>query len=112
MLKLTIYIRPHRLEQVKSAVASLGVSGMSVADVRGTGNSQEASQWFAGAGHVIPLPIRSKLEVAIPDELRDEVVEAVLDAARTGEPGDGKVFIERITDAIRVRTGERGPDAL
>ncbi len=112
MLRLTIYIRPHRLEQVKSAIAALGVSGMTVSDVRGTGNSPEQTQWFAGEGHVLPLPIRSKLDVVIPDDMKDQVLEAVMSAAQTGEASDGKIFIEPILDAVRVRTGEQGDAAL
>lgn len=112
MIRLLLFIRPHRLEQVKSAIAAVGVSGMSVSDVRGTGNSPEASQWMPGDAHVIPLPIRSRIEVIIPDDMKDEVVKAILDAAQTGEPDDGKIFVQRVSDAIRVRTGERGEPAL
>jgi nitrogen regulatory protein P-II 1 len=112
MTRLTCYIRPHRLEAVKSAVAALGVSGMSVSDVRGTGNSPEQSQWFGGSDVLVALPIRSKVEVVAPDELVEEIVEAMVENARTGEPGDGKIFIERIGDAIRVRTQERGEAAI
>ena len=112
MLRLTIYIRPHRLEQVKSAIAALGVSGMTVSDVRGTGNSPEQTQWFAGEGHVLPLPIRSKIDVVIPEEMKEQVVEAVMASAQTGEASDGKIFIEPVLNAVRVRTGEQGADAL
>lgn len=105
-------IRPHRLEQVKSAIAALGVSGMNVSDVRGTGNSPEAAAWFGGEEHLISLPIKSKIEVIAPDDMKDSIVEAILDNARTGEAGDGKIFIERVADVLRVRTGERGQAAL
>jgi nitrogen regulatory protein PII len=112
VIRLLIFIRPHRLEQVKSAVAALGVSGMTVSDVRGTGNSPEPAQWFAGEGNIIPLPIRSRIEVVVPDDMREQVVDAILEAAQTGEQSDGKIFIEPISDSIRVRTGERGETAL
>jgi nitrogen regulatory protein PII len=112
MLRILVYIRPHRLEPVKSAIAALGISGMTVSDVRGTGNSPEPAQWFAGEGHVIPLPIRSKIEVVIPDELKEPVIEAILSCSQTGDHSDGKIFIEPIMDAIRVRTGERGETGL
>ena len=112
MFRITVYIRPHRLEQVKSAIAALGVSGMTVSDVRGTGNSPEQTQWFAGEGHVIPLPIRSKIDVVVPEEMKEEVIAAILASAKTGEPSDGKIFVEPISDAIRVRTGETGEEAL
>ncbi|MCO5297793.1 MAG: P-II family nitrogen regulator [Fimbriimonadaceae bacterium] len=112
MIRITCTIRPHRLEQVKSAIAALGVSGMNVADVRGTGNSPERSNWFAGEEHLVALPLRARVEVVVPDDLAEAVVEAVLENARTGEPGDGKIFLERVEDVLRVRTGERGDPAL
>ena len=112
MIRILVFIRPHRLEQVKSAIAAIGVSGMTVSDVRGTGNSPEPAQWFAGEGQVIPLPIRSRIEVVIPDEMKDSVVQAILDSAQTGEASDGKIFIQPVETAVRVRTGERGEAAL
>ncbi len=112
MIRIVCYIRPHRLEQVKSAIASLGVSGMNVADVRGTGNSPEAPTWFAGEEHVIALPIRSKIEVVVTDEAAAQVVEAIVQNARTGEAGDGKIFLERIDDVVRIRTAEHGEAAV
>lgn len=112
MVRITCYIRPHRLEQVKTAIAALGVSGMTVSDVRGTGNSPERSSWFVGSESVVPLPIRAKIEAVVPDDLRDAVVEAIMDNARTEEPGDGKIIVEPVEDAIRVRTEERGDLAI
>jgi nitrogen regulatory protein P-II 1 len=112
MIRFTCYIRPHKLEQVKTAIAALGVTGMSVSDVRGTGNSPEKSTWFAGQEHVVALPVKSKIEVVAPDDLKDALIEAVLQNARTGEAGDGKIFIEKILDAVRVRTLERGEAAV
>jgi len=112
MIRVTCYIRPHRLEQVKSAIAVLGVTGMTVSDARGAGNSPERSPWLGGAEQVVALPIKSKVEVVAPDDLEGPLVDAVIRNARTGEPGDGKIFIERIGDAIRVRTGERGDAAV
>ena len=112
MTRVTCYIRPHRLEAVKSAIAALGISGMSVSDVRGTGSSPEQSQWFGGTETLIALPIRSKLEVVGGDELAEPMVQAILANAHTGEPGDGKIFVEDILDAVRVRTNERGETAI
>ena len=110
MIRVVAFIKPHRLEGVKSSVAALGVTGMSVADVRGTGVSEEHSDLLSGA--VVALPIRSRLEVVVPDEMSQGVVSAIVEAARTGEPNDGKVFVERVADALRVRTGERGEVAV
>jgi len=112
MIRVLCYIRPHRLEMVKSAIAALGVSGMNVTDVRGTGNSPESSSWLRGDGSVVPLPIRSRIEVVAPDEMKDEILAAILENAQTGEAGDGKVFVEQVTDAIRIRTEERGEAAV
>ena len=112
MQRIVIFIRPHRLEQVKSAIAAVGVSGMTVSDVRGTGNSPESSQWLPGEGQVIPLPIRSRIEVVVSNEIKDQVVQAIITAAQTGEASDGKIFIQPVSDAVRVRTGERGEVAL
>ena len=105
-------IRPHRLEQVKSAIAALGVSGLNVSDVRGTGNSLESAAWFAGEEHLISLPLKSKIEVVADDSMAELIIQAILENARTGESGDGKIFVERVSDALRVRTGERGETAL
>ena len=95
---------------MKSAVSALGVTGLTVADVRGTGVSEEHTDLLSGA--VVALPIRSRLEVVAPDEMRAGLVEAIVEAARTGEPNDGKIFVERVADAVRVRTGEKGESAV
>jgi nitrogen regulatory protein P-II 1 len=112
MVRVTCYIKPHRLEAVKSAIAAVGVSGMSVSDVRGTGNSLETSDWFGGDESLVALPIRSRLMVVAPTELQEEIVEAILQSAGTGENGDGKIFVERVEDAVRIRTQERGEAAI
>jgi nitrogen regulatory protein P-II 1 len=112
MVRITCIIKPHRLEAVKSAVAALGVTGLTVADVRGTGNSPEATDWLGGDDRLIALPIRSKLMVVVADELVEAVIATISENARSGESGDGKIFIERIQDAVRVRTEERGDAAV
>ena len=112
MIRITCFIRPHRLEIVKSAIAALGVSGMSVSDVRGTGNSPEKTEWLGGDDGLIAFPIRAKLEVVADDRLQEPIVAAILDSAHTGESGDGKIFVEKIVDAIRIRTEERGSEAI
>jgi nitrogen regulatory protein PII len=110
MIRIVAYIKPHRLEGVKSAVSALGVTGLTVTDVRGTGVSEEHTDLLSGA--VVALPIRSRLEVVVTDDLRKAVVDAIIDSARTGEPNDGKIFVEQISEAIRIRTGERGDIAV
>jgi nitrogen regulatory protein P-II 1 len=99
------------LEPVKSAIAATGVTGMSVADVRGTGNSPEEGLAMGLAG-AVALPIRARIEVVAADELMDEILIAISGAARTGEADDGKVFVERVSDAVRIRTVERGEAAI
>jgi nitrogen regulatory protein P-II 1 len=85
---------------------------MTVSDVRGTGTSPEQSQWLGGSETLIALPVRSRVEVVVPNELTDAITDAILENAHTGEAGDGKIFIEDILDAVRVRTNERGAIAV
>jgi len=112
MIRVTCYIRPHKLEEVKTAISNVGVTGMSVSDVRGSGNSPEMPAVFAGQQMVIALPIKSKVEVFAHDEMMEPLVQAIISGAYTGEPGDGKIFIERVSDAVRIRTEERGDPAV
>lgn len=112
MRKITCIVRPHKLEEVKTAIAAFEISGMSVSDVRGRGNSPERPTLFAGEEIVIALPLKSKIVVVVADDLVEPIVQAIVESARTGEPGDGKVFIEPMEDALRVRTGERGEIAI
>lgn len=112
MTRITAYLKPHKLEAVKTAVSNLGISGMTVSDVRGCGNSPEASAWFAGEEHVIALPIRSKLMIVAPDDLKEELVSTIIRFAHTGEPNDGKITVEHVLDAVRIRTEESGETAI
>lgn len=112
MIRITAFVRPHKLEEVKTHIANLGISGMSVSDVRGCGNSPERASTFGGQVVLVALPVKSKIMVVAPDDLREPIIEAIIEAARTGEPGDGKIFVEEVTDAIRIRTEERGLTGL
>jgi nitrogen regulatory protein PII len=112
VIRVTCIIRPHRLEQVKSAIASLGISGLNVTDVRGVGNSPEKPSWFGGEEHLVAMPIKAKIEVIAPNELEEPLIDAIIENARTGEAGDGKIFIEKVIDAVRIRTAERGDTAV
>lgn len=112
MIRVIAYIRPHRLEEVKTALGDKGITGITVSEVRGCGSSPEASDWFMGNKMVIALPQRLKVEVVVEDELSESVVEAILVGARTGSPGDGKIFLQPVEDSIRIRTGDRGASAL
>ena len=112
MIRIICIIRPHKLEAVKSAIAAVGISGMSVTEVRGTGNSEEKATFFGGQQQLIALPIRSRIEVVAPDNLQQEIIAAILEQAQSGEHGDGKIFVEPIVDALRIRTEERGSEAI
>jgi nitrogen regulatory protein PII len=105
-------IRPHRLQDVMDALADVGVVGLTVADVRGAGRQKGQVERYRGSEYSIDLLAKIKLEVAVLDDQTEEVVQAIREAAYTGEIGDGKVFILPLEDSIRVRTGERGEDSL
>lgn len=110
MVRILAFIRPHQLEAVKSAIASVGVGGLNVSDAKGRGNSEEREERFMTEVDV--LRMRSRIEVVCSDELKDEVIEAILNTAQTGQPGDGKIFVEQILEAVRIRTGEKGATAI
>jgi nitrogen regulatory protein P-II 1 len=112
MKRIECIIRPIRFEAVKEALNEIGVYGMTVTDVRGFGRQQGHTEKYRGSTYTINLLPKLKLEVVVPDERVEEVVATLLEAARTGEIGDGKIFICEVLDAIRIRTGERGESAL
>lgn len=112
MIRVTAIIRPHKLEAVKTAISALGVSGMTVSDVRGAGAGPEGTALLGSGSIAVSLSLKSKVEVAVPAEMKEAMIEAISAAAHTGDPGDGKIFIEPISDILRVRTRERGEAAL
>ena len=112
MKKLVALVRPHTLERVKDALAQIGVKGMTVSECRGFGRSAGKAELYRGATYVVALIPKIKIEIAIPESLIEEAVECILAAARTGQIGDGKIFVETLPEAIRIRTGESGEDAL
>ncbi len=105
-------IRPHKLAEVRHALAQVGIVGMTVTEVRGHGRQRGQVERYRGAEYVVDLLPKVKLEIAVPEEQVPEVVAAIVQAARTGEIGDGKVFVLPLEECIRVRTGDRGEDAL
>lgn len=112
MKKLEIIIRPGVFDKVKNALAELGIHGMNYTDIQGYGRQHGHTEVYRGTTvHVDFLP-KIKIEVVVHDEALDKVVEAVINAARTGQIGDGKIFVSEVVDAIRIRTGERGNLAL
>ncbi len=112
MKRVEAYIRVNKLEAVKQALEEIGVHGLSVEQVRGYGRQQGQTDHFRGSSYALNLVPKIKLDVVIEDESLDDVITAVTEAAQTGELGDGKIFVYDVLDAIRVRTGERGEDAL
>jgi len=112
MKRIECIIRPIRFEAVKEALNEIGVYGMTVTDVRGFGRQQGHTEKYRGSTYTINLLPKLKLEVVVPDERVEEVVSTLIEAARTGEIGDGKIFIAEVLDAVRIRTGERGEAAL
>ncbi|HYJ59429.1 MAG TPA: P-II family nitrogen regulator [Methyloceanibacter sp.] len=105
-------IQPHRLDPVREALAGIGVQGLTVSEVRGFGRQKGQTEIYRGAEYNTQYVPKVKVEIAVDDEIADQVVEAVGNAARTGRIGDGKVFVLPLEGAMRVRTGEMGADAL
>ncbi len=113
LVKLIIAtIKPFKLEEVREAVSGIGVSGMMVTEVKGFGAQSGHTETYRGAEYTVNFVPKIKLEIAVKDEMADQVVEAISNAARTGKIGDGKVFVLDLEKALRVRTGETNEEAL
>lgn len=113
MKKIEAIIRPLRLEAVKTALAEAGVTGITVSDVRGSGRQRGHGPYaFRGEEYIIELPPKIKLEIVAREDEVDDVIEVLVEQARTGEEGDGKVFVLDAVDAVRIRTGESGENVL
>ena len=112
MKKVEAIVRPHLLEAVKSALQELGVAGMTVVEVKGFGRQKGHTETYRGAEYKVEFLPKIKIEIALADELAEPAIQAIVKAARTGSFGDGKVFVVALQDAIRIRTGERGEEAI
>jgi nitrogen regulatory protein P-II 1 len=112
MKKVEAIIKPFKLDEVKSRLRELGVSGMTVAEVKGFGRTGGKTEVYRGSAYVVDFVPKTRVEVVVKDSLVPEVVEAITSASRTGKIGDGKIFVTNIEEAIRIRTGERGEDAV
>ena len=112
MKKIEAIIKPHRLDEVKEALNALGVAGMTVTDVRGYGRQKGHTEVYRGAEYTVDFVPKVKIEVVVDDAVAEEAENAILMAARTEKIGDGKIFVYDIDRAVRIRTGERGPEAL
>lgn len=105
-------IKPFKLDDVREALTALGVEGLTVTEVKGFGRQKGQTEIYRGAEYSVNFLPKVKLEVAIPDKLEKQVIEAIQTAANTGRIGDGKIFVYDLTNAVRIRTGEKGNDAL
>ena len=112
MMKLEAIIQPSRFESVKDALREVGIEGMTVTEVRGHGRQKGHTEFYRGREYTVDLLPKIKLEIVLHDELVDRAVQAILNAARTGKIGDGKIFLSRVDEAIRIRNEERGVAAL
>ena len=112
-MKLIIaVIKPFKLDEVREALSAIGVQGITATEVKGFGRQKGHTELYRGAEYVVDFLPKIKLEIAVSDELLDKTIETISKSASTGKIGDGKVFVLDLQDAIRVRTGERGDDAL
>ncbi len=112
MKKIEAIIKPFKLDEVKEALSKEGIQGMTIAEVKGFGRQKGHTELYRGAEYVVDFLPKVKIEILVEDERAATVVDTILTAARTGRIGDGKIFIMPVDDAIRIRTGERGNDAI
>ncbi|MEV0192423.1 P-II family nitrogen regulator [Kitasatospora purpeofusca] len=112
MKLITAVIKPHRLDEVKAALQSFGVHGLTVSEASGYGRQRGHTEVYRGAEYTVDLVPKVRVEVLAEDEDADRLIDVLVEAARTGKIGDGKVWTVPVDTAVRVRTGERGPDAL
>jgi nitrogen regulatory protein P-II 1 len=112
MIKVEALIRPQKLDEVKAALSDIGIKGMTVTEVRGSGKQKGFTQHYRGAEYTVNLIQKIKLEIVVPEGEAREVAEAIAKAAHTGEIGDGKIFLIPVAEAIRIRTHEEGEVAL
>lgn len=112
MKMVSAIIKPFKLDEVREALSTIGVQGITVSEVKGFGRQKGHTELYRGAEYVVDFLPKIKIEVAVPDETVDQVVEAIEAAARTGKIGDGKIFVTPLEQVIRIRTGETGGDAV
>ncbi|WP_163328250.1 P-II family nitrogen regulator [Desulfurobacterium thermolithotrophum] len=112
MKKIEAIIKPFKLDEVKDALTEIGITGMTISEVKGFGRQKGHTELYRGAEYVIDFIPKIKLEVIVSDDAVEKVVEVIVNSAKTGRIGDGKIFILPVEDAVRIRTGERGEEAL
>ncbi len=112
MKKIEAIIKPFKLDDVKEALNEIGIQGMTITEVKGYGRQKGHKEIYRGAEYVVDFIPKIKLEIIVDSDWADQVVEKILESAKTGKLGDGKIFVIPIEEAVRVRTGERGKDAI
>jgi len=112
MKLITAVVKPFRLDDVRNALAEVGVQGMTVTEVKGFGRQRGHTELYRGAEYVVDFLPKVKVEVAVSDELAERVIEAIIQAAKTGKVGDGKIFVIDLGQVYRIRTGETGDEAI
>jgi nitrogen regulatory protein P-II 2 len=112
MKLVTAIIKPFRLDDVRNALSEVGIQGMTVSEVKGFGRQRGHTELYRGAEYVVDFLPKAKIEVAVADDRVDEVTEAIVNSARTGKVGDGKIFVTQLEQVLRIRTGETGDSAL
>ena len=112
MKMITAIIKPFKLDDVRQAVADIGIQGITVTEVKGFGRQRGHTELYRGAEYVVDFLPKAKLELAVSDDVAEQVVEAISETARTGKIGDGKIFVTDLVQAIRIRTGETGGEAV
>ena len=112
MKKIEAIIKPFKLDEVKEALQEVGLQGITVTEAKGFGRQKGHTELYRGAEYVVDFLPKVKIEVVVDDSMADQVVDAIIKAARTGKIGDGKIFVQNVEQVIRIRTGETGADAV
>ena len=112
MKKIEAIIKPFKLDEVREALSAIGVQGITVTEVKGFGRQKGHTELYRGAEYVVDFLPKTKIEIAVDDTIVEQVIEAITNVARTGKIGDGKIFVTQLAQAVRIRTGEAGADAV
>jgi len=112
MKLITAIIKPFKLDDVRQAVADMGIQGITVTEVKGFGRQRGHTELYRGAEYVVDFLPKTKIEMAVDDTVAEQVIEAIINTARTGKIGDGKIFVTSLEEIIRIRTGETGNEAV
>jgi nitrogen regulatory protein P-II 2 len=112
MKLITAIVKPFKLDDVREALSDMGISGVTVTEVKGFGRQKGHTELYRGAEYVVDFLPKVKLEIAVTEEQVEQAIQAIIDGAKTGKIGDGKIFVSSLEEVVRIRTGETGPDAI